>query len=349
MMKFVMMSIAALGLSASPLAGSPQASAAQAGPQAAAGLIEFEIPGARTLDAHVMYPAAGTDETLAFAGNPVWQAVEVAPNAEPVSGRMPLIVLSHGMFGNRFNQAWLGSALARAGHIVVAVNHPGNSTWNRDPKTSGQIWNRAADLTQMIDHMLADPNWAARIDRDAIFAIGHSLGGFGVLNAAGARFDAALSRKICGDTSRVAACDAFDVLNVDISDAQALEADMSDPRLAGVVSLDPGGTFGFSEGSLSAIETPVLLISAMRTPMQVDPRGESDRVASLIAPSAVTYLPMEDAGHFDFMGVCTPNGLAILAEEEPDDLYVCENGTQARETIHALTLDAILEFIAVQK
>ena len=119
---------------------------------------------------------------------------------------------------------------------------------------------------------------------------------------------------------------------------------MTDPRLAGVVSLDPGGTFGFTEDSIAAIETPVLLMSALRPPMQIDPTFESDRIAEL-GGETVTYMPMEEASHFDFMGQCTPNALAILAEEEPDDLYVCEMGTDARAAIHARTTKAILEFI----
>ena len=315
------------------------------GAAAAPGLIEFNIPGDRPMDAQIVYATQDDGTTTAFGGNRVWQTTDVQMNATPPEGLRPLAILSHGMFGNRFNQVWLAEALAEAGYIVVAMNHPGTSTFNRDPNTAGHIWNRALDISATIDHMLADPDWAARIDPDAIFAVGHSLGGFGVLNAAGARFDTDLLAAMCSDGSTEFACIPFQVLGVDPADAELLNADLRDARLAGVVSLDPGGTFGFTGESIAAIETPVLLISALREPMQIDPTNESDRIAAIANPEVLTYVPMETASHFDFMGMCTPDALEILAKVEPDDLYVCEMGTTHRAAMHDVTSAAIIDFI----
>ena len=109
------------------------------------------------------------------------------------------------------------------------------------------------------------------------------------------------------------------------------------------------GTFAFTDDSIAGIETPVLLMSALRPPVQIDPTLESDRIAALGSADIVTYLPMIDASHFDFMGQCTENALTILAKEEPDDLYVCEMGTTERAVIHARASSAILEFFAEQQ
>jgi len=87
--------------------------------------------------------------------------------------KFPLIMLSHGTGGSAMSIAWLGTALAAHGYIVAAVNHPGNngleaytargfSTW----------WERAQDLSVVIDGLLADPMFAAHIDSRRIGAAG---------------------------------------------------------------------------------------------------------------------------------------------------------------------------------
>ena len=82
--------------------------------------------------------------------------------------------------------AWFGCTLAANGYIAVAVNHPGNngaegytvlgfSTW----------WERARDLSTVIDAMLADPAFGSRIDARRIGAAGFSLCGYTVIEIAG--------------------------------------------------------------------------------------------------------------------------------------------------------------------
>jgi hypothetical protein len=44
------------------------------------------------------------------------------------------------------------------------------------------------------------------------------------------------------------------------------------------------------------------------------------------------------------MGQCTENGLAILTEEEPDDVYVCEKGTDERAGKHTQIAREVMSF-----
>ena len=310
----------------------------------APGLSEFQIDGPRPTEAHLMYPTASDGPTTGFGGNKVWQATDVQFDA-PIDGAdLPLVVMSHGMYGNRYNQVWLARELVKAGYAVVALNHPGTSSFSRERALSRQHWERPADLGRAIDAVLANPDWAAAIDDRSIFAIGHSLGGHAVLAAAGARFDADQMAAFCAD-ARAIACNAFEVLGLSVDDREALGADLTEPRLKGIVSLDPGGTFGFTDASLAALNLPTLLISAGRTPEQLNAVIESDRVAELVLAEVMTYLPMPEAGHFDFLGTCTEGGLDILKAYEPDDVYVCESGRDARTAIHQQAATAILGFL----
>lgn len=321
------------------LATSVAAGAALAG---APGLMEVTFPGDRPLEAHVVYPTEAAGPASPYGDRPVWEPIEVQMGAEP-AGTHPVVVLSHGMFGHRWNQLWLSAALAEAGYITVAVNHPGTNFMNRDPELSRQLWERPADIARVVQGLPQVPELEGHIDLGAVYAVGHSLGGWTVLGAAGARFDVDLLGQSCAEAPGQVACTAFDVLGVRAEDADALGQDMSVPGLKAVVALDPGGTVGFTEASLAALDTPTMVVAALRTPEHVDATQESARVAEL-AP--VRYMPMEQAGHFDFLGVCKEQGLALLQAEMPEDAYVCDKGRAERQAVQAQTVSAILDFFA---
>src|ERR1700733_13670009 len=85
------------------------------------------------LQVTVWYPAAGNagevQQGLGAPDAPLFLAGKAAEHAAmaPALEKWPLIVLSHGTGGSALQMAWLGTALARAGFVAVAVNHPGNN------------------------------------------------------------------------------------------------------------------------------------------------------------------------------------------------------------------------------
>lgn len=79
------------------------------------------------------------------------------------TSKFPLIVMSHGTGGTGLTMSWLGIELARHGYIVAAVNHPGNN--GAEPYTAGGFstwWERARDLSVVIDSMLDDSTFGQR-------------------------------------------------------------------------------------------------------------------------------------------------------------------------------------------
>lgn len=303
--------------------------------------------GRRDTSGWIWYPSDDEAPQTSVLGNAVWASVEAIRDAEPAAGVRPLVLVSHGMYGNIFNQAWLARELAQRGYIVAAVNHPGSTTFDRRPEESRRLWQRPADLSRLLDTLLADPDWAARIDTARIAAVGHSLGGLTVMRIAGAASDFATHRDYCANSAGGISCRALEQLNIGHEeDFDKLAASNRDARIGAVVSLDLGGTQTLSPDSLAEIDIPVMVVGAPRGE-QVDQRRESLALAALLPTERLQQLHIVNTGHFDFLGLCTDRALHILREEEPDDVMVCIDGQQPRAERHAKFVEAIDGFLAV--
>lgn len=310
----------------------------------APGLKDLSIASdSRPLNGVVWYPAASGAALSHVQSNPVWAGEDAAVNADVAEGRFPLVVLSHGMYGNYRNQNWLASELAASGYIVVAIDHPGTSTFLRDPDQARKLWDRPQDISRAITYMTQAHDLARQIDPDRIYMAGHSLGGWTAIMLAGGRFDAEGFDDHCQGNMRGIACDALDRWNVAKSkeDRRIIAQDYSDDRIKAFAVLDLGGTQSFDAASLGAIEAPMLVIGAPMSGSDIDLDVESRALAAALINSDVTYMEPVGTAHFDMMGVCTERGLAILKEEEPDDAIVCLGGTDARKQKHQMFADAI--------
>jgi predicted dienelactone hydrolase len=107
----------------------------------------------RALATTIWYPANdGAMEQPQFVGPPdgaMAIAGTAALNADlaAASAKLPLILLSHGTGGSAAMMAWIGTALAAQGYVVIAPEHPGNNAlepytvqgftlaWERGPAT----------------------------------------------------------------------------------------------------------------------------------------------------------------------------------------------------------------------
>jgi predicted dienelactone hydrolase len=313
------------------------------------GMSELEVRdtvGDRHLDGIIWYPTDKTDGAVRAQGNAVWKPITVHPNAEAAAGKHPLVLLSHGMYGNHRNQAWLAALLTQQGYIVAAIDHPGTSTFKRDPDHARELWERPRDISRTIDHILAEPAYAKHVDAENIFMAGHSLGGFTAVALAGGRFDPVKFDTFCASADADLACGVIAKWNVAKSDADriTIARDMSDDRIKGFAVFDLGGTQSFSTPSLGAINTPMLVIGAPENVHGLNLDVESRALNAALPPQTTQYLEPAGLSHFDFMGECTENGLAILKEEEPDDVYVCEKGTEERAGEHREIAVAVIDF-----
>ncbi|MEP2978978.1 MAG: alpha/beta fold hydrolase [Lentilitoribacter sp.] len=301
--------------------------------------------GQRNLEGFLWHPTEhGQPSELDFDSK-VWVGTSVIKDAKLSDGHFPLVVLSHGMFGNAYNQAWLAAALAKKGYLVAAVNHPGTSTWLRDENQRRELWKRPQDISRVIDHLTTSDAYATHIDPSKIFMAGHSLGGFTAALLAGARYDAHKFEEVCAEVPDELVCKVLNGWKIAKTpeDRTQMEADLSDDRIKAFAIFDLGGTQSFSTQSLSQITRPMLVFGApiMNSGLTLD--IESRALVKALPKQNVEYIEHETMSHFDFFGLCKSGGYELLKNEEPGDEIICQAGGDERAKKHKLIIENVLK------
>jgi len=300
----------------------------------------------RPLDGYLWYPTMQQKGQKEAHGNAVWEGIQVVPDAEPHQDQHPLVVLSHGTYGNARNQVWLAEKLVQRGYVVAAINHPGTSTFHRDPTESRKLWERSRDISRVIDYLLTSAQYGTLIDQERIFMAGHSLGGFTAMTLAGGRYDPIKFNGFCENHPDDIACRVLDGWNVAKTpeDQLQMSADLSDSRIAGFAVFDLGGTQSFSSESLETVKRPLLVYGAPLDIQGLDLDIESRALVKALPKDNVRYLEPPLLSHFDFLGTCKPNAINLLKEEEPADVFICVQGIDERRAKHNQIAAEVIEF-----
>lgn len=303
----------------------------------------------RPLELVVWYPAATNATPELIADSVVFIGAPAVPNAPPTTGEHPLVVLSHGYGGNWGKLAWLASALAHQGYIVAAVNHPGTTNKDRSPQAAAQLWQRPKDLSRAIDAVLAQPKQFGAVAKKRIAAAGHSLGGWTVMEIAGARFDPDLFTQDCNAHPKLGGCIGYLEMNPASTPAAKaqLAADLSDKRVSAVVSLDLGLSRGMTDASLAALSVPALVIAGGVPSEDMPAKLESADLARRLPTASTRYVEISDATHFSFMSICKPGAVALIEAHSPGDGMICRDGADARprQVIQQQVVGLISEFL----
>jgi len=317
----------------------------------------YDWRGASThaLRAMIWYPAAldarEEPQWIGPAIVPFISAGSAARDAAPAAGpRRPLILLSHGSGGMTSELAWLGTALAAHGFVVVAVNHPGNNALeDYTVEGSSLWWLRALDLGAVIDAALVDKTFGSQIDPARIGAAGHSLGGYTVIAVAGGITNPARLEAFCRSPAADASCKppppaaemrqkSLARLSSDPDFRQRYsKADNSyrDERVRAVFTLAPGPGPIFTPESLGKIAIPVAIVVGSADEI-VPPAAAAEALAKAIPHATLKLFP--HAGHYVFIGSCTLIGRLVFraACGDPDGAD--------RDAVHAETIRLALDF-----
>ena len=281
-------------------------------------------------------------------GNAVFQPVAAYIGAALPDQVMPLVVVSHGSGSSMDGTAWLGAGLAERGAMVVVLNHPGTTSGDSSPRRTVRLSDRAADLSAVLDHILADPYFASRIDPDRISALGFSLGGAAVLGLAGQRLDPVAYAAYCeAEGEAMQDCLFLARGGVDLANLPPeFSADMTDPRFASIVAVDPGFTYAAVPESQTQIEARVQIVSLGDDfPWRaVDVRAEGSGLVEAIPGAEHAIIP--DAHHFSFLPICTAIAPQLLIEEGEDPICTDPEGSDRAE-VHAASLQAISAFLGL--
>ena len=312
--------------------------------------------GARPLSVIVWYPAAvGSVESewlLGSPDNPLFRLERSAVDApvKPLGSKRPLVLLSHGTGGSAAMLAWLGEALARAGYVVVGINHHGNTATEERPTAEGFMlwWERAVDLSRVLDRVSGDSQFGPLIDPSRIGAAGFSLGGYSVLAVSGGRVSLPQWKEFCASAERDSTCEPqpefpnvfaeFETIRnrPDVLGSLDHHGDsFRDPRFKAAYAMAPVGSW-LTTGSLSEVSVPTRIV--VGTEDRTAPSATNGKRISDTIPGA-QLLALDGAGHYSFLAECTASGRrerADLCEEEP--------GTERGDIHRRVEADAVAFF-----
>ena len=320
----------------------------------------YDWRGAKThaLVTDIWYPAdpAAVEQMqwIGTADAPFAKAAKAACDAKPIATpeKFPLILLSHGIGGSSSMMAWLGAALASHGYIAAAVNHPGNNALEDYTIPGAILWGqRAADLTALLNQLLADPTFGPRIDANRIGAAGFSLGGLTVIEIAGGLTDLSRYQAFCKSPKADGMCvDPFEYPHL-LANATALaksdpamqtafaESAKShrDPRIRAIFAMAPALGPAFDPDSLAKITIPTQIVAGLSD--TIVPVDSSAKFFAAHIPHAQLSL-LQAVGHYTFLATC-----AELGDRTRPQLCIDQAGI-LRDEVHTQTATQAATFFA---
>ncbi|NJL47831.1 MAG: alpha/beta hydrolase [Leptolyngbyaceae cyanobacterium SM2_5_2] len=253
-------------------------------------------PPASTVDATALGPYPWKVETLTFQ-NPLREG-DIPfdlyyPAVNTLSARpgesVPVVVISHGVASGRGAFVYVARHLASHGYAVAVPQHDDDNRKYTQflagvdrPPNPITLVSRPRDISLTLDTLTTlaqtDRRYAA-LDLNNVGVLGHSLGGFTVLAAAGAEFNFAQLRQNCAldqrdrpslNPSLLVQCDMLDL-------ETRAPFQLQDPRIRAVFAINPPTQLFFGAEGLAEVTVPTLFVASMADivvpaiPEQIEP------------------------------------------------------------------------------
>lgn len=237
---------------------------------------------------------------------------EVSPEATPTPGRFPMVVISHGSGGTHILYRTIAMHLARHGYVVAVPEHPGNNRVNNSLYgTVDNLRNRPRHIRLVLDAIAADSELGAVVLPGNAAVIGHSMGGYTALAAAGGK---PLSKE-----------------------GEPVEVE-HDARVQAIVLLAPATPWYRHAESLQNVSVPVLMVTGELD--DITPQWHADLVLERVPDRArVEHRVVEKAGHYSFLSPFPPKLVAggFAPTQDPEGFD--------REAFHAVLPEDIRQFL----
>lgn len=256
----------------------------------------------------VFYPTE-TPESIATLGP---YQFEASPEAPVAHGTFPVVVISHGSGGTHILYRTIALHLARHGYVVAIPEHPGNNRIdNTLYGTVDNLVNRPRHVKLVLDAIAADAGLHAAAQTENAAVVGHSMGGYTALAAAGGT-----------PTSKEGKCVQIE----------------RDSRVKAVVLLAPATAWYQAENALGNVEAPILMITGEHD--DITPQWHADLVLDRVPDRArVHYRIVKNAGHYSFLAPFPPKlkagGFAPTLDPEGFD----------REAFHEALPEEVRQFL----
>lgn len=247
----------------------------------------------------IWYPCAGKPQSVPLGSltvqfNNSLQGVKDCPVA---GAKLPLVIVSHGRGGWFAGHDDVVEALADAGFVVAAINHPGDNGSDRSLSDSLSVLaSRPADIIRLLDFMLNDWRDRAAIDPAKIGFFGFSAGAYTGLVLAGGKPDFRRIAPYCPESRKSLDCEQF--RSGDIPSNLPYE-----PRIRAAVLADTAHNNLFMKDDLAAIRIPLQIWRSELGGGGVDPKNSAITASNLPGKPDIHTVP---AGHFAFLAPCSP-------------------------------------------
>ncbi|MEL6937800.1 MAG: alpha/beta fold hydrolase [Cyanobacteria bacterium J06598_1] len=201
------------------------------------------------------------------------------PTDAPPAG---IVVISHGLAGDRKGFVTVAEHLASYGYAVAALEHPGSNTERlydlfrggaQEVSDPTEFSDRPRDVSYLLDELtrLNEGNGplANKLDPTRVGIIGHSFGGYTALALSGAQLDYDNLKANCdsddfifngANPSMVLQCTAL------LDSAQFTE-DLRDDRIQAVIALNPVTSSLFGPEGFAQVSIPSLLVAGSSDPV----------------------------------------------------------------------------------
>jgi predicted dienelactone hydrolase len=250
----------------------------------------------------IWYPCAAEPQSvpLGSLAAPLVDSLQGVKDCPVTGSKLPLVIVSHGRGG------WFGAhddtagALADAGFIVAAINHPGDNGNDSSRREALSTWGaRPEDMVRLLDFMLNDWKDRAAINPVRVGFFGFSKGGYTGLVLAGAKPDFGRFAHFC--TDKTGACGQ-------LHNGETPPDPPHDARIRAAVIVDPVSEV-FTQDNLAAIKIPLQLWRSELGGGGVSPSGTARVAGSLPGKPDIHVMP---AGHYGFLPPCSPQLAAKL-------------------------------------
>jgi predicted dienelactone hydrolase len=259
-------------------------------------------------------------------------AIHAAKDCAVPQKHLPLVVISHGLYGDRFSHHDTAEFLADAGFAVVSINHTGDSVLSYNDKSASDIspfLTRPSDIKRLLDALLDHPPEGLSIDRNRIGFFGFSRGGYTGLVLAGGLPD--FHHPLFPCRAKIPLCQKMSDNDI------PPHPPGYEPRIKAFVVADPLSFF-VDRRRLAAVRAPIQLwSSALGDNGGVTPANVEAIAQNL--PVRPEFHPVPNSAHMSFIFPCAP----ALAKTNPPQVCTDPPGFD-RTAFHAQFNAEVLRF-----
>nr|WP_281270954.1 hypothetical protein [Mucilaginibacter oryzae] len=292
----------------------------------------------RPVVTELWYPTADTLKAADKHFSPFLRQSTVQ-NGKLPTGKLPLILLSHGTGGGRLTLEWLAQAIANSGCMVAAVDHYGNTYDHKIPLEFVKPWERPLDISFAITSLLNMPDIGPLIDQRKIGAAGFSFGGYTIIALAGAQLDFDQARNYYKTIGRKELeIPEFPGLVKLLDDSSLIAGSrhvppLKDKRIKAFFSISPALGFGFIRKQQVADVTGPLYIVGSQSDSIAPVKTNARHYHRLIPKSTYMELPGK-VGHY----VMLAEAIDAVKKEAP--IYFTDDISVNRHAVH-LKVDSL--------